>query len=363
VADESNRRDFLRHLVGQVARGAGEMVQQALGDSVPEQPDNWVPETLPTPRAIPAPIPGRCASLDEVCALADQAGLAERRDEVLSICRWSLRLTPRDAEATLLDTDPDGLRYLLELDLAAVGALGEPGLLPPGGQLTIFAAQQAPVGELNGERSWPCAVLWSPSPPEPVVPSQAAEPSVAAGPVVPSQVTERSVAADPAGPSAEPAAPAATASGHLFELTPELVLPRVWSDPVQALGLDPSEQEAWELLRHRLAESQDTLTFDESPDPQSLHRLLGYPDERNGNMPLACEMLAQGIDLHDEPAIVHPRAEEFEAGAARWLLLAQLSDDWRLDWSWGTGDDRLYFWIHEADLAAGDFTRVRAFVQ
>jgi hypothetical protein len=154
-----------------------------------------------------------------------------------------------------------------------------------------------------------------------------------------------------------------TASGHPFELTPELVLPRVWSDAVQGLGLDPDEQDAWELLRHRLAESQGTLTFDESPDPQSLHRLLGYPDERHGNMPLACEMLAQGIDLHDEPAIVHPRAEEFEAGAARWLLLAQCSDDERLDWSWGTGDDRLYFWIHEADLATGDFTRVRAFVQ
>ncbi len=165
-------------------------------------------------------------------------------------------------------------------------------------------------------------------------------------------------------PTPETLASAATASsGQPLELAPELQLPRAWSEPAQRLGLEPDEIDAWERVRDRLAGIQGAVPFDSSPEPQSLHRVLGYPDERQGNMPLACEMLAHQVDLGDVPAAAHPRAHEFEAGAARWLLLAQLSDDQRLDWSWGWGDERVYIWIHESDLAARDFSSVRAFTQ
>jgi hypothetical protein len=323
MAAESSRRDFLRQLAGQVSRGAGGLMQQALSDVSPEPAvEGWGPEAAP--RAIPAVAPGRCASLDEACGLAEWAGLAGRRDEVLSICRWSLRLTPPDNASRLQLREP--AEETLRVDLAAVDALGEPGLLPRSGQLTLAASGDLTAAGSHGERIRPCEVRWSPSP-------------------------------------GAPGGPAAIASGQPLELTPELVLPRVWSDPVQALELEFDELEAWERVRRRLAELQGTLPFDGISEPQSLHRLLGYADERRGNMPLVCEMLAHGIDLEHEPAAVHPRAAEFEAGAARWHLLAQCSDDQRLGWYWGPGDSRLYVWIHEADLAAQDFSRVRAFAQ
>lgn len=331
MAAGSSRRDFLRHLAGQVsrqvARGAGELiqVQQALNDVAYEPPvDTWLPEPVPAPRAVPAVAPGRCASLDEVCALADGEGLSGRRDDVLSICRWSVRLTPPDTAPDPQLEQPS--EETLRLDLAAVSALGESGLLPPNGQLTVVASDDPSAAEPHGEQILPCEVRLRPSP----------------------QV---------------PDGPAAIASGQPLELTPELILPRVWAESVQALGLEFDQLQAWERVRRRLAELQGTLPFDDVLEAQSLHRLLGYADERQGNMPLACEMLAHGIDLEQAPAAVHPRAAEFEAGAARWLLLVQCSDDQRLGWHWGPSDSRLYVWIHEADLAARDFSRVRAFAQ
>jgi uncharacterized protein YwqG len=45
---------------------------------------------------------------------------------------------------------------------------------------------------------------------------------------------------------------------------------------------------------------------------------------------------------------------EWERQGERWRLLLQLdSDD---AWMWGDCG-RLYFWVHEADLARGDFSR------
>jgi hypothetical protein len=300
----TNRRNFLRELAGQVARGAGEIVGQRL------PLDAFAPDEPPpaTPPTWPVPAPARCATLDEVCELAGELGLAPREDAVLSTCRWSLRLTPTDDDFGA--PDPEA-QCAVELDLTWIAALGESGLLPDGGVLRLDGAG---VPE------------WAP-PPE-------------------------TLGGSPA-----------LAGGRQLEVAPELVLPRVWSDSVSQFALGPGEVEAWEDLRHRLAELQSTVTFDASEQPQALHRLFGYPEERRGNMPLICEMLAGGVDLGDEPATAHPRAPEFEAGAARWLLLAQLSADSRLGWSWGADDARLYIWIHEADLAARRFESARTFRQ
>jgi hypothetical protein len=299
----TNRRNFLRELVGQVARGAGELVGQALPlDPAPLDPD---PSSLEWP--IPGPAPARCASLDEVYELADEVGLARHRDAALSICRWSLRLTAPDI-GDLQPASQDSC--LLEIDLAWLSALGESGLVPEDGVLRIYD-DRAPE--------------WSPAP-------------------------------DTLGGSP------ALAAGRQLEVSPELVLPRAWSDAVGRLGLDEDELEAWETLRHRLAELQSTVPFD-TQAPQALHRVLGYPEERRGDMPLACEMLANDVDLGDEPPAAHPRASEFEDGTSRWLLLIQLSADPLLGWSWGAAWERRYLWIHEADLATRRFERVRTFTQ
>jgi len=146
-------------------------------------------------------------------------------------------------------------------------------------------------------------------------------------------------------------------------MSAELVLPRVWSEPVQALELDQAGQTAWIALRERLAALQEVALHSEDPDPSVIHRLLGYPDERTGDMALACELLACGIDLDGVPPFAHPRAAELGPRSTRWRMLLQLSADDLVGWNWGSQDARLYVWIDTADLAAGEFSRTRAIVR
>ncbi len=334
MAGESNRRGFLRELGMQVARGAGELLDQAQSATEAIRYDEPATDLAPSPsRALPADVPNRCAALDDVCMLVQETGLDRHLEAVLALCRWSLRLNPpsghtaqpTDPAVATADASPDLERCVVELNLERVAELGQPGLLPGVGLLGLFVGEPSAPADAFREYPRACSALWSPTP--------------------------------------APAIPAAVAAGITLELGPELTLPRVWADSVGDLELDEHEMRGWEDLRHRLAGIQGVVPFDGFDEPQSLHRLLGYPDERQGNMPLASEMLSQGIDLADVPAVAHPRADEFVAGAERWLLLAQLSDDDRLGWSWGSREQRLYIWIHEKQLAAGDFTNVRAFVQ
>jgi hypothetical protein len=114
----------------------------------------------------------------------------------------------------------------------------------------------------------------------------------------------------------------------------ELALPRVWSDGVQVLDLDESESDAYERLRARVQELQGVEQDDHGDPLISYHRLLGYPDDTTGTMPFEC-------------------AGE-ESDPAAWRLLAQLSvGEYR----------RAYVWIRDADLTAGNFEDLRAFVR
>ena len=156
-----------------------------------------------------------------------------------------------------------------------------------------------------------------------------------------------------------------TSDGHSLplDLSTELVLPRVWSEPVQELGLDEAGQSAWTALRERLAAVQGVELHGEDPQPCVVHRFLGYPDERTGNMPIECELRAAGIDLEGGPAFAHARAAELGPRSTRWRMLLQLSTDDLLGWSWGSGAERLYVWIDGADLAAGELSRTCTIIQ
>jgi hypothetical protein len=69
-----------------------------------------------------------------------------------------------------------------------------------------------------------------------------------------------------------------------LSLSAELTLPRVWAAPVQDLGLSEAETAGWEALRARLAALQGV----ETKAPDHVMRLLGYPEERTGDMPGLC---------------------------------------------------------------------------
>ena len=157
--------------------------------------------------------------------------------------------------------------------------------------------------------------------------------------------------------------PSSSTRALSVRVMPELVLPRVWDRSVQGLGLDNAEQDTWQLLRQQLADLQGTDLPSEEPGPRVIHRLLGYADDRRGDMPLACELLSRGLDLGIQPARAHERAAELEPVSGRWRLLMQLSSDDRLDWAWGGGQQRMYVWIDRDDLARGDLSRTQTVVR
>ena len=128
--------------------------------------------------------------------------------------------------------------------------------------------------------------------------------------------------------------PAAVIGGaEPVALGPETVLPRPWHEAVQAIDFDGTELAAYGRLRERVQDLQGVERDDDGGVNVAYHRLLGYPDETTGNMPSEREVSAS------------------EAG--EWRLLAQISIG---------GRRRAYLVIAAADLAAGTFTNLRAFV-
>jgi len=336
----NSRRNFFKQIAGEIVRG----VQEVTAPSTPQGAQAHPLETYAAPLE-PATATERGATLDELLMLADAVGLRARHEAIRALARASVRLTPAGPDAPLalggsrLGGAPDlpegtpwphwrelPLIFQLQLDLAEVasalaGGGGEPVALPAEGTLACFTAPD-PLDGMHPDHAGMCAALLTATAPD----------------------------TDPG-------------YGQPAVLSRELMLPRSWSAAVAALELDPAETEAWGELRRRLATSQGVVPFDEAHDRQAPHRLLGYAEERRGEMPLACALLAEGLDLGVQPPALHPRADALEPSAARWRPLLQLGLDDRLGWRWGGRHERLYVWAHEDDLASGDLSRLRAFVQ
>jgi uncharacterized protein YwqG len=356
MTSTSDRRGFLRHLAGELARGAKEVAPalspRPLG-GVLDLPglsglsDAEAAAEPAAPRTVPAHPATRCASMEELLALAAEVGLERRLDAVRALARRSLRIVPApagSADASQLggmpplppdvawpDWNGDPLPFLARIDLSAMP--DDEHDLPGRGSLYVFYAAHGVPSGLRLDHAGAVAVRYSEA--EPVPPPRL--PKAARRP-----------------------------GGHAMALSAEHSLPRAWSAPVDALELEPEEQSAWQELRRRLAELQGVALLDEayaSDGPTALHRLLGHPDERRGDMPLACEAAARGIDLAEQTPYAHEAARELEAAAGRWRLLLQLSADDDVGWSWHERRERLYLWIDTDDLRARDFSRVWAIPQ
>lgn len=244
-------------------------------------------ESAAAPLAPTPAIASGSVTLGYLTMQAAVAGLEDRAGAVHALARHSVRLTPAaDGSSSF-----GGEQYLAQIDLASVAALEAATQLPADGWLLFSADGVAVVSEQ--------------------APDSGSQPLAAAV---------------------------------------ELSLPRVWSAPVEALGLSTDERTAWQKLRVWLAESQGVELHDSTPGFLALHRLLGYPDETGGDMPLTCELLEAGAELDEPYPRMHPLARELEEQSRRWQLLLQLS----------VGEaERVYFWITADDLDAGDFARVR----
>jgi hypothetical protein len=279
----------------------------------------WVAESAPRlPVAAPT---SRCATADDLRALAAEVGLAHRISAAVQVARGSIRL---EVATDARRTGPPGP------SLAAAATAGAALRLP----------ERLLAGISDASRILDLAVDGSDG--------------------------RFTAQVRPGAGSARRAACWGPAASRGLPLRPsrELVLPRAWSAMMDPFKLDASEQDAWQELRRRLADRQGVVIGDEAERGTVLHRVGGYPDERQGDMPLECELLDNGIDLAGEPPRTHPRAAstEREGRWRRWRLLLQLSADDRLGWSWGdrATETRVYLWIDLSDLRAHRFDRVRA---
>ena len=288
--EATDRRGLFRSLfvgAGRVAAEGSSMLESletlASGDPDPAAPLG------PTRR----PLARRTATLDELAELASDLGLESRWGEIRGLARESVAFAPGGSGTggtIVLGGSPrlpagfswpehDGVA--LELIAAAdAGALAGAAALPPSARRLLFffddgARAGAVLALPDGE-----ALEWT-------------EPGERAGAAV------------------------------------ELVLPRVWSRPVEVLGLSEPERLEWGEVRRQLAEAQGTEVPSEEPHGEITHRLLGYAD-----------------------------APDSEEQTDRWELLAQFSPDDELGWSWGDPGERLYFFIDRDALAAGDMTAI-----
>jgi hypothetical protein len=305
---EQDRRGFLAEVARRAAHGARAVAKEAgnparamsryvdldPGPATAAEPAPAVPE----PR-LEAKAPSRCASIEDLCALAADSSLAHREDALRALAVKSIRLTPDPVDgadgwlAGAADSsDGEGEVLVAQIALSS-GALADTPLARPG-WLRLYAAQ----------------------------PDSASEQSDGL-------VRGRAVVAELPEDAPADARPIAT--------TAELTLPRVWSALVTDLSLDPTERQAYTEVRRRLSEAQGVEHDGDGGSGIAYHRLLGYPNETSGVMPAACAVAA-GTD----PEHAH----------REWRLLAQISSARR---------ERLYLWTRSAAIASGELEPVVAF--
>jgi uncharacterized protein YwqG len=122
----------------------------------------------------------------------------------------------------------------------------------------------------------------------------------------------------------------------------ELTIPAWDSDVIESLSLTEVEVDAYNALHERLVGGDQ------------IHRILGWPDQVQGDMQLECQLVTNGLYAGDATGYDDPRAAELARGASEWRLLFQLDSDDDAGMMWGDVG-RLYWWIREPDLQARNF--------
>jgi uncharacterized protein YwqG len=325
-----DRRSFFRELLRGASQAAREVdALRRMADDAVREASGHDDEPEAAFRPLPAEPTTRLATPDELRRLVVELGREEWADHAVAEARTSVRLTAGGDGGSWLGGGPNAstlewptwnggeLAFLARIRLAELPATPLPR---HGALLVFFALDRAPAGTRPGDTD-ACRVVH--------------------------------VADD---------APAGEESDGALERMPvtpsgELTLP-----PVPAgLDLDLWELAEWGELRERLAALQGVELEERAAEYHALHRLLGEPDTLAADMPVDAHLVSRGVDLEEDP---YPDVldEEVVAGAARWTLLFQLSNDDALGVDLGELL-RLFVWIRDDDLAAGRFDRVRAFVR
>lgn len=128
----------------------------------------------------------------------------------------------------------------------------------------------------------------------------------------------------------------------------ELTMPPFRSSIIEDFDLDLDERKKY-IRFERL--------FDKLSGNKIKNRILGYPNAIQGDMPLECQLVSNGIYCGDAKQNEHLRYKELEPGAKDWKLLLQLdSEEETAKMTWGDVG-RVYFWIHKTALENREFEK------
>ncbi|MFM1654916.1 YwqG family protein [Brevibacillus sp. B_LB10_24] len=145
----------------------------------------------------------------------------------------------------------------------------------------------------------------------------------------------------------------ATLKPNRVSFTADLCVPASESAYLESMGLDRNgNREAynkyWEVFLHRFHKRRRFEDY--------VNRLLGHPDQIQGDMQVSCEVIKEGISYETlrDPDACRPIVQS----ATKWRLLLQIdSEEEKTGVMWGDVG-RIYFWIREDDLAEQRFDSV-----
>ncbi|MGA2218181.1 MAG: YwqG family protein [Terracidiphilus sp.] len=124
------------------------------------------------------------------------------------------------------------------------------------------------------------------------------------------------------------------------------------------LDLTAPSQNAREIERLRLSESELDAYGQLFAVEGSAHRIGGYPDAvQNDDFGLTAELVSHGVNCGSSRAYREGKSRGLGAGADDWRLLLQLDSEDDAGMIWGDAG-RLYFVAREQDLKAFSFDRV-----
>jgi uncharacterized protein YwqG len=128
-----------------------------------------------------------------------------------------------------------------------------------------------------------------------------------------------------------------------------LTLPDLES-PYIDLDFDPSQQT-------EIDQYDDLMeSFDQLMDgrPSCIHRLLGHPDQIQGDMRLEAQLVSHGLYCGDGTCFQDPRRKVLESTAIDWQLLLQIDSDDNAGMMWGDVG-RLYYLMTEEHMRDRNF--------
>lgn len=130
-----------------------------------------------------------------------------------------------------------------------------------------------------------------------------------------------------------------------LDFTAELTIPSPWADEISDVLAEKDMDLYWDLL-------------DRLGDKSSVHRLLGYPNQIQGDMDIEAQLVSNGLYMGGLIDWDDPVVKTLLGGVKDWRLLFQVDDESDNVQRFGGDGARIYYWIRKEDLSSRNFDNV-----